>query len=327
MRIYQVLLFCGLITVSAFGADGDFNTHLTRTRNACIGISARMTQLKKIAGINTALTGVGTVTSGVAFGTGLAKASVDAKAEEIEAKLQAEIDKLNQLATQQTHIDMIPSFEEMFNSDDTGITSANYQVQTSQIEKDKAELAELTKQSKTLGKVRTGTLAGTAVLDTAGAIITANNKIDIDLQAQINECVSAVQDLSLSYKTAQISGQIQSVNTNEIENIISACNEWEYIDLSKINKRATGAAVSGGVGATMAIVGTITSASANSDKIRNDNSNDGKQKEKNLNTASNVLSAGATVSSGVATVFNATQISAIKKAVNVADKCEEALRQ
>jgi hypothetical protein len=49
-------------------------------------------------------------------------------------------------------------------------------------------------------------------------------------------------------------------------------------------------------------------------------------KEKNLNTAANVLAGGTTVASGVATVFNATQISAIKRAAAVADGCERALR-
>ena len=51
----------------------------------------------------------------------------------------------------------------------------------------------------------------------------------------------------------------------------------------------------------------------------------GKQKEKNLNTAANVMAGGATVASGVATIFNATQIGAIKRAVNIAAECEEAL--
>lgn len=61
---------------------------------------------------------------------------------------------------------------------------------------------------------------------------------------------------------------------------------------------------------------------ANSDKVRNDNTDSGKQKEKNLNTASNVLAGTTTVASAAATVFNATQISAIKRVVSVAEKCE-----
>ena len=42
--------------------------------------------------------------------------------------------------------------------------------------------------------------------------------------------------------------------------------------------------------------------------------------------ASNALAGGAAAASGVATVFNAVQIKAIKKAAMAADKCEEALK-
>jgi len=65
---------------------------------------------------------------------------------------------------------------------------------------------------------------------------------------------------------------------------------------------------------------------ANTDKIRDDNTDSGKQKEKNLNTAANVLSGATTVASATATVFNATQISAIKKVATVAQKCTEVLK-
>ena len=66
-----------------------------------------------MAGINTAVTAVGTVAGGVALGTGIAKANVDVRAEELEAELQEEIRKLNELAATQTHIDMIPDFDPM----------------------------------------------------------------------------------------------------------------------------------------------------------------------------------------------------------------------
>ena len=49
---------------------------------------------------------------------------------------------------------------------------------------------------------------------------------------------------------------------------------------------------------------------------------DFKNKEKNLNTAANVLAGGTTAASLSATIFNATQISAIKRAATVADECE-----
>ena len=51
-----------------------------------------------------------------------------------------------------------------------------------------------------------------------------------------------------------------------------------------------------------------------------------KLKEKNLNTAANVLAGGTTAASLSGTIFNATQISAIKRAATVADECEGALK-
>ena len=67
----------------------------------------------------------------------------------------------------------------------------------------------------------------------------------------------------------------------------------------------------------------MTSASANSQSVRDGDV----AREKNLNTAANVLAGGTTVASGVATVFNATQINAIKRATTVAEACERALKQ
>ena len=49
-------------------------------------------------------------------------------------------------------------------------------------------------------------------------------------------------------------------------------------------------------------------------------------KEKNLNTTANILAGASTVASATATVFNATQISAIKKVAEVAQQCTEVLK-
>ena len=177
-------------------------------------------------------------------------------------------------------------------------------------------------KSKTLGNIRTGTLAGTAVLDTAGTIIAAKNKVDDDLQTKIDNCVKSVKNLSNEEIRARTENTATDAELATANKIIMNCRDWEFVDLSPINKRATGATVSGGTGAALALIGTITSASANSSSVRHGDEN----KEKNLNTASNVLAGGATAASGAATVFNATQISAIKKAADMADKCEEGLR-
>ena len=272
-KIIFIIFILGMNMYPSFGDTSDLPIQIAKARTACAGISDAIAHLKKMAGINTAITAVGTVAGGVALGTGIAKANVDEKAEQLEAELQAEIDKLNKLAATQTHIDIIPDFD--LDEDGNVIPSVPPHTDSqSELEKKQAELAQLTQKSKTLGNVRTGTLAGAAVTDVAGTIIAVKNRVDDELQQRIDECALSVQELSKTHVQAKLQKEDQTLLT-QAKNIIDGCNEWRTIDLSTINKRATGAAISSGVGAAMAIAGTATSASANSDRIRNDNSEQG----------------------------------------------------
>lgn len=289
---------------------------LRATYTACIGINDELTDLKKMAGINTAITSIGTVAGGVALGTGIAKAKIDAVADKVEAELQAEINRLNELGNMQQHADIVPDFTA--NSNSSKSNAATPTTASSTKDQKEAEREKLTAQSKKLGNIRTGTLAGATVADTAGAIIAAKNKVDKDLQTRIDECKLAVKDLQSSVTQARLNGQ----DITKAQQIINACIEYDYIDVSTINNRAKGAMASSIIGATTGLAGTITSAAANRDNDTDSN----KQKEKNLNSASNVFAGATTVASGVATVFNATQISTIKKVANVAQNCEEALK-
>lgn len=173
-----------------------------------------------------------------------------------------------------------------------------------------------------MGNWRTGLLAGGTATNVAGAIIAGNNKVDDDLQTQIDNCKLAVKNLRDSIMQAKFNGE----DVSEANTIADACKEYDYVDISPINKQAKGAMISSVVGATTGLAGTVTSAMANTDATRNDNTDAGKQKEKNLNTASNVLAGASTVASATATVFNATQISAIKKVATVAEKCTGVLK-
>jgi hypothetical protein len=121
---------------------------------------------------------------------------------------------------------------------------------------------------------------------------------------------------------ARISGE----NISEAEQIANACGQYEFIDLSKINTKAKGAMISSAIGTATGLTGTIMSASANTDKVRSDNSDAGKQKEKNLNLGSNILAGATTAASATATIFNATQIAAIKKVAEVATNCTGVLK-
>ena len=316
MKNFYAVLYGCMFVMFGFGAYADdasgLSVAILNAKNSCSGISDSMSGMKKMAGINTAVTGVGTVTAGVALGAGVIKSGVDETIETWEQALNNMIKKQeeeNVTFYRIDYTDVQKSFNENIKSTDAI----------------KSDIEQANEVSKKLGNIRTGTLAGTAVLDTAGTVIAANNRVDEDLQTKIDGCVKSIKELSGAKVRAKTENTANDAELAMAEKIVQSCQDWELVDLSSINKRAMGATVSGGVGAVLALTGTITSASANSNSVRNDNTDDGKQKEKNLNTASNVLAGGATAASGVATVFNATQISAIKKAADVADKCEGAL--
>lgn len=284
---------------------------LRATYTACVGIDDELVDLKKMAGINTAITGVGTAVNTGATVVGIVKASKDKQAEELERLIKelAEMEDDKESPTEDQIAEWGREFNQSFES------SKSEKTLTEQLDK-------LNKQSKSLGNWRTGLLAGGTATNVAGAIIAGNNKVDDDLQTQIDNCKLAVKSLRDSIMQAKFNGE----DVSEANTIADACKEYEYVDISPINKRAKGAMISSVVGATTGLAGTVTSAMANTDATRNDNTDAGKQKEKNLNTASNVLAGASTVASATATVFNATQISAIKKVATVAEKCTGVLK-
>ncbi|MDW3024723.1 MAG: hypothetical protein R8N50_03500 [Alphaproteobacteria bacterium] len=282
---------------------------LRATYTACVGIDDELADLKTMAGINTAITSVGTAAGVGATVTGFVKQSKDNQAEELE-KLIKELEELEKNAIYPTDAEQQAFLAEFEQS---------YDIAIKDIDDAQAELDKLTKQSKKLGNWRTGLMAGATATNVAGAIIAGTNKVDGDLQTQIDNCVSNVKNLQNSIMQALINGE----DVSEAQSIASACGEYEYVDVSKINNRGRGAMISSTVGAATGLAGTITSASANSKDVRN---SDDKQREKNLNTASNVLAIGTTAASATATVFNATQISAIKKVAAVAEKCTGVLK-
>lgn len=284
---------------------------LRATYSACVGIDDELAELKKMAGINTAVTGVGTGLGAGATVVGIVKASKD---KEVEVKL----DKLREIEQRNPGVESSDADWGAFSAD----MDAQKEAAKEEIARYKAEIEKLTKQSKSLGNWRTGLMAGGTVTNVAGAIIAGTNKVDADLKTQIDNCIGSVKTLQISIMQARINGE----DVSEAQSIASACVEYEYVDVSKINNRAKGAMISSAVGAATGLAGTITSATANSNKIRDAQGDAAQQKEKNLNTASNVLAGATTVASATATVFNATQISAIKKVAAVAEKCTGVLK-
>ena len=288
---------------------------LRATYAACVGIDAKLSDLKKMAGINTAITGVGTGVGVGATAVGIVKANKDKELEQVEIELEKlrELEEQHRVPTNQTADDA-----NRFMAD----VESSWNSIVEDIKKKEAERDKLNQQSKKLGNWRTGLMAGATATNVAGAIIAGNNGTNGFVEEMIDNCKNAVDTLSRSVAQAQLSGQ----DVTEAQQIVAACREYDTVDISKIAKRARGAMVSSVVGAATGATGTVLSAVANSDSVRDNNTDDGRQKEKNLNTASNVMAGVTTAASATATVFNATQISAIKKVVAVAEKCEGILQ-
>ena len=290
MKIYGVFIFLSLFISNAYCDDLD--VAISNVRQNCTGISDKLSDLKKMAGINTAVTGVGTVAATGATVVGIVKSSMDKQLQDILSSIP-NTDVKN------------PNASVVMNVFDS--VSGNY---------DAINVADLKNKSKTLGNWRTGLTGGAAATNIAGAIIAAKNQTNEDLETQIDNCKNSIKKLRDTLPQARANG----VDTTYANKIIDACNDYNYLDISPINKRATGAMISSIVGATTGVTGAVTSAVANTDN------NENIQINKNLNTAANVLSGGTAIASATATIFNATQISAIKKLATIADKCQEVLK-
>lgn len=305
--VFPCLFLC--LNFSVYAAEElGLNIALQNTYRACVNIDDDIHDLKVLAGVNTAVTAVGTGLGVGAVATGFAKVSTDKEIEELEKELERLSNEYD--GPQPTQID-----KEAFLRECDEYEAANTKNIT-------VEIDELTKKSKKLGNWRTGLLAGNTATNIAGAIISSKTMKNQGLQEQIDECISATKALNNAIIAAKMNGE----DVSEAKNIYEACREYEYVDISPIKNRGKGAMISSTIGAGLGGAGTITSVIANSDKTRNDNTDEGKKKEKNLNTTSNVLAVGATAASATATVFNATQIAAIKKVAKVSSNCTEVLK-
>lgn len=304
----MICLIGALVPFVSYADEAELVTALRNTYTACVGIDDALYELKKMAGINTAITGVGTGLGAGATIVGIVKAGKDAEAKKIA-------DTINY---SERPVNVMPNQQQM---DAYGQAYLNSSEAEDQFKK-------LREQSKKLGNWRTGLLAGNTATNVAGVIISSKNRVDGDLEIQIGNCKAAIANL----RRARTQARVEGLDIKEADAIVEACAGFETTDVSKINSRAKGATISSAVGVATGLTGTITSAVANSESVRKDSitvsekTNADWNKEKNLNTTANMLAGASTVASGVATVFNATQIKAIKDVAEIAQKCTGVLK-
>lgn len=327
-RLSFVLL--ALLACPSYATVYDLDVAMDNVRTACSGINSKMDHLKLMAGINTGIGAVGTVTGAVALGTGIAKAQKDAESEKLLEKITKRLEKLDdkykEFADKNKEVKDNKKLEALFR-EDVRAKYAQYTKDGKFNEKDAKtgketdlvkEKAKIDAESKTLGNVRTGMLAANTATSVAGAVISSQNKTTGSIKEAINKCISATEDLRESMMQARMDGR----DTVVAKRIVDACSEYKTADLSKINKLATGSTVTSSIGAVAGGVGMITSIAANTDSTRQGSAS----KENGLNTASNVLSGVTTATSAVSTVLNGVQIATIKKVVSISEKCEKEIQ-
>lgn len=282
----NLIVFVGIAKADVNLAMSNLNTKIAVVQEACSGIKQNFDTIFGLSVGTAVSSGVGTFAAGSALAVGIAKANIDKKIEELEKLSSYEL----------------------------------YQ-QVVALEKQNQKSA-LEKKSKQLGHARTGLMAGataTSAVSTGtsvGAVITADK-----LAKKIEECNANLQALKIAKGKLEAEGG----KSEQAENIIKNCTGYDKGNITVLKNLATANAVVSGVGTATALSGTITSALANTDKIRNDNSEKGKKKEKNLNLVSNIFAGITTGTSAASTGLSAAQIIKAKKDSEMAEKCEGVL--
>ncbi len=285
----------------------DMDKLLFNAREKCTGIADELREVKKMATVNTVVTGVGTVAGGVALYAGFTKKSLDKQVEELEKQLEN--------LSNMSDVEFMRFLQNV----------AVYQENVARYNGICAKKKELVAQSKTMGNVRTGAMAANTVTAVAGTVIAGSNETEgRSIAARITDCKRATDKLKNQMEQSRVSGDMNTYD--RLNSVIKECSKMYSHDLEEIYTNSKVAKVSSAINIGTGVAGTVTSAVANTDKVRNDNTAAGKEKEKNLNTAANVLAGAYTIASGVSTVFNAKTIKAISDNMEFANKCEEALK-
>lgn len=279
----------------------------------CSGISDEISRVAKISKVNTAVTAVGTVAAGGALVAGIKKSQEE---EEIE-KLVNEICAAGGCTAD-------------------GINKMSNEVFLNNVLQPMAKISELQQRiqkSKRLGNWRTGLLGGTVGTNLVSAIMSGMNSNQSDLIQHISACNEVVNQIKAA--SAQLVNvdvnPLENANIRKLNNIKNHCGNIDTASVEKIEKRMKGVMGTSVAGVVIGTVGTITSASANSDKYMDINNkmtltDEERNKQKNLNTTSNVMAGANVVTGAVETGLNVSLINLTKKLISQAQLCEEVLR-
>ena len=194
----------------------------------------------------------------------------------------------------------------------------------------KQEVDDETKKSKTLGNVRTGLMAGATVTSAVSTGTSIGATVNADkLAKKMSDCNQKLYELKIAKAELEA---LESSDKSAVEvgenatKILGACTGYNKNNINTVKNKMTASAIISGIGTATGATGTITSAMANSKKVREDDSEKGKKKEKNLNLTANIMAGITTGTSLSTTVISATAIADAKKDSKMAEECEAVLK-
>ena len=194
----------------------------------------------------------------------------------------------------------------------------------------KQEVDDETKKSKTLGNVRTGLMAGATVTSAVSTGTSIGATVNAEkLAKKMSDCNQKLYELRIAKSELEA---LESFDKSAVEagknafKILSACTGYNKNNINTVKNKMTASAIISGIGTATGATGTITSAMANSKKVREDDSVKGKKKEKNLNLTANIMAGITTGTSLSTTVISATAIADAKKDSKMAEECEAVLK-
>ena len=309
MRKTLILFFCMFVSSGMANDLDDAKALYNVARDACSGIAAELAHVSTVSTVNTVVGGVGAASSGGALAVGVAKNKVDAEIEQLVREMCETGGCDANTIEQMSGADLL-----------TGVIGPMAKIA--------ALVEEKTEQSKKMGDWRTGLMSGTVATNVVNAIVGGINRNQSELIQRIQGCNATVAQLA-QYKTRLVAmgfSPLEYPIVNDIDSVVTWCRPIDINDVEKIEKRMTAIMGTGIAGAAIGVAGTVTSGAANSDRVRNDNTDAGKHKEQELNTAANVM-AGANVVTGATEMgLGISLVTLSKKLIEQAELCRGAFK-
>ena len=289
---------------------------ISEVRSECSGIKKDLDTIFGFTTATTVASGLGTVAAGGALVSGVMKSKKDKIIEEKENELKLLQSRTDNLSDDPEELkkqiaEIMPSLDEDY----------------ARLQK---EIEEETKKSKMLGNVRTGLMAGATVTSAVSTGTSIGATVNADkLAKKMSDCNQKLYELKIAKSELEA---LESFDKSAVEagknafKILSACTGYNKNNINTVKNKMTASAIISGIGTATGATGTITSAMANSKKVREDDSEKGKKKEKNLNLTANIMAGITTGTSLSTTVISATAIADAKKDSKMAEECEAVLK-